>query len=69
MDVIDRANDLAAEDLAHRIAAATRAKPRGPAECDDCGDTISDLRRDLGARRCITCQEAHEHRAGSGRPA
>lgn len=69
MDVIDRANDLAAEDLAHRIAAATRAKPRGPAECDDCGDAISDLRRDLGARLCLHCQSAQEHRAGSGRRA
>lgn len=65
-DIIDQANQHAEQMLALQIAQATRAKPRGPAECD-CGEEISELRRDLGATRCITCQEAHEHRVATGR--
>lgn len=61
-DVIDHANDHAERDLALRIAAATAPKPPGLDECEECGEEISPLRKSMGARRCITCQEAHEHR-------
>lgn len=68
-DIIDQANDHAEKMLALQIAQATAPKPRGPAECDRCDEPISDLRRDLGARLCITCQERHEHEHGAGRRA
>lgn len=63
-DLIDHANDLAAADLAFRIASATRPKPRGPAQCEDedCEEAISEHRRDLGARLCVDCQTADELR-------
>jgi RNA polymerase-binding transcription factor DksA len=66
-DVIDQANERAAADLASQIAEATRPKPRGPEHCEACDEPISDLRRDLGARLCIDCQQREEHRRASGR--
>lgn len=60
-DVIDIANDRAERDLALRIAAVTQAKGPGRSECDDCGEPISPLRQQLGAVRCIDCQQAAEH--------
>jgi RNA polymerase-binding transcription factor DksA len=64
MDVVDHANEIAEQDLARRIANATRPRQRGPEACD-CGEPISELRRNIGAERCIDCQTAHEHQARS----
>jgi RNA polymerase-binding transcription factor DksA len=61
-DIIDMANDRAAQDLALALARATRVKPRGPAECEACDEPISEQRRDMGACLCVPCQSAEELR-------
>ncbi len=62
-DIIDMANDRAAQDLALCLARATEKKPRGPAECEACDEPISAQRRDMGACLCVPCQSAEEVRA------
>lgn len=54
-DDVDRANDYMAAEIAGLIArrAPTQA---GSTECATCGEAITPLRRDLGARLCIDCQ-------------
>jgi RNA polymerase-binding transcription factor DksA len=61
-DIIDMANDRAAQDLALALARATQPKPRGLAECEACDEPISEQRQIMGARLCVPCQTAHELR-------
>lgn len=47
-----------------RAASAAVARP-GNTECSDCGEPISEARRQAApfAERCISCQRAHEREA------
>jgi RNA polymerase-binding transcription factor DksA len=45
------------------VARIERSMTGGLGACEDCGEPISDLRRSLGARRCLGCQSALEARA------
>ena len=60
-DAADRAREyqerLNAEALAARVALAP-----GRRACIDCGEPISVLRQQLGARRCMECQSELEAR-------
>lgn len=35
----------------------------GPAECNECGDDMPDVRRGYGYSICTACQSTHEERA------
>jgi RNA polymerase-binding transcription factor DksA len=56
-DDADYAADLADRER-EQILAARRAQvpAQGRATCIDCRSAISDLRRKVGARRCLPCQ-------------
>lgn len=59
-DAIDRAQER--EQLDRELALeqhAQRAR-EGLAFCVECDEGISDVRRALGARRCVACQESFE---------
>lgn len=61
VDEIDRANDLAQEDLDRRIAAA-RQRTHGlfSLVCHDCGDQLPEHRRERGL--CVPCAHLRELR-------
>lgn len=64
MDEVDIANELAAQDLALRIAAArVRRVTMGPELCEACEDPIPMVRRQLGLVLCIECARARERMA------
>ena len=60
-DEVDHANMHVELDLQLRIAEATRPRGPGLAECEECDEPISEFRQMLGARRCVYCQQVHEH--------
>lgn len=65
-DQIDRANELAAQQLEISLA-KQRAKTtacHSLLECEECGEPIPEKRREMviGCTRCFDCQMAHEHR-------
>lgn len=64
MDVIDVAQKRQQEEIDHALA-ARRAPSQGLAHCDalDCGEPISAMRQQLGARLCIDCLTAQEQEA------
>lgn len=72
MDIIDQAQARQQQDIDIALA-ARKQRARGPANCTnaDCGEAISELRRDMGAHLCIDCKRAAQLRArlwaGSGR--
>lgn len=62
-DDIDRATEHAERDLALRIGdVVNRPRLPGLPECLECGESISRVRQDLGARLCIDCQSDLELR-------
>jgi RNA polymerase-binding transcription factor DksA len=59
-DDVDRANDLAAADLARGIAAARAPIPAGePGECEDCGEEMPRLVNG----RCGYCRDGRRRAA------
>jgi len=65
MDSIDRAQTRQLEDMEFALAARGKVAVRGPATCEsaDCDEQISEVRRDLGARRCLHHQHLLEQGA------
>jgi len=63
-DEIDVANDLIMREMESRIAAA-RSQPTklGAAECEECGEPVPDVRRQLGKSICFDCATLAEQRA------
>ena len=68
-DDVDRAQEFETfrRELGLRAARSGLAHlthPSGFGLCDGCGDPIEAARRKAcpGARRCLSCQEAHEYR-------
>jgi len=57
-DVIDIANDYAQQEI-DRALANRPMMANGNSECA-CGEPISKIRQNLGATRCIDCQEIWE---------
>jgi RNA polymerase-binding transcription factor DksA len=72
MDIIDQAQARQQQDIDLALA-ARKTRARGPSHCSnvDCDEPISELRRDLGAELCVSCQADAEQRdrqcAGRGR--
>jgi RNA polymerase-binding transcription factor DksA len=62
--VIGMAQRRQAEEVEHALAARGAPKP-GRSHCAniECGEPISDLRRDLGAQFCIDCMHVRETEA------
>lgn len=60
-DLADRASDEEEATRAAAIDNARRMQRDGARFCDNCGEPVSDLRRQMGARRCLDCQVAFEH--------
>lgn len=58
-DLADQASEAEENDRARAIDKATR-RGQGQPYCDNCDETISELRQSLGATRCIDCQLAYE---------
>lgn len=63
-DWIDRAQELQLRAIEDALAARTAAPAAGRETCAnlDCGEPISPQRQALGARLCLDCQRAEEHR-------
>lgn len=62
-DIIDRANDLAQEELERNLAKAARFDKPSLEECVGCGDDIPEQRQRLGGvTHCIDCQSIIERR-------
>ena len=61
-DFFDRVQERVLTDTAAAIERATRQRQPGLAECEECGQAISELRRGMGARLCIAHQQALEAR-------
>lgn len=54
-DIVDDANEIAAEHLRRHLAAAIQPVPSGePGECSECGDASPRL----VAGRCAPCRDA-----------
>lgn len=62
MDAIDLAQQRQQEDIDHALAARKAVMP-GLGECLECGESITALRQELGARLCIECQRHSELQA------
>jgi len=65
-DIIDIAQDRAAEMLAHQITAARpKAAAASSSFCEECNEPIPEARRRalVGVSTCATCQELIERRA------
>jgi RNA polymerase-binding transcription factor DksA len=62
-DEIDIANDLVMREMEMRIAAARQDAKTGHAECEECGEPVPDVRRQLGKSTCIDCATMAERRA------
>jgi RNA polymerase-binding transcription factor DksA len=68
MSVEDQAQVLEAHlwEMNNRRRAVKTFKPDeagyGPKECEDCGDDMPTVRRELGACRCVTCQNELDKR-------
>lgn len=64
-DQIDRANDLAQQEIEFALA-KHRLKPTACSlsYCQDCDEPIPEQRRKtvIGCVRCIDCQTIHEHK-------
>lgn len=64
MDFGDKGQAAQEQDIERALASR---KPRGIGltHCEnlDCGEAISETRRELGARLCIDCANEQEHRA------
>jgi RNA polymerase-binding transcription factor DksA len=58
-DFMDYVQDRVLQDLDVAVAQVT-TRPPGLPECVLCDAPISELRQGLGARLCLTHQEAHE---------
>lgn len=63
-DEVDIANDLVMRDIEARIA-ATRNQPteRGAAECEECGEPVPEVRRNMGKSICFDCADLAERRS------
>lgn len=62
-DIIDRANDLAQEELERNLAKAQRFDRPSLTECLECGEDIPERRQRLGGvTHCIDCQNIIERR-------
>ena len=61
-DLADLANQeveaLINEAISHRQV----VKTIGPEECDECGEKMPEIRRNLGLRLCIDCAQIEEMR-------
>lgn len=64
MDVIDTAQRRQLEDIEHALANRQRAG-KGRTHCMnlECGEPISAVRQQMGAVRCIDCQQIAEREA------
>ena len=63
-DIIDRANEVAQEEIDRLLASACRFDTPSLAECIDCSEDIPEGRQRLGGvTRCIDCQSEHEKRS------
>lgn len=64
MDVIDKANQRASEDLARALQRRHQFQGASATHCIECDEPIPDQRRELlpGVQRCIDCQQLHEQR-------
>jgi RNA polymerase-binding transcription factor DksA len=64
VDTIDVAQQRQQEEIDHALQ-ARRAVAKGPEFCSVayCGEPISALRRDMGAKLCIDCANAREREA------
>lgn len=67
-DIADIANDNAQLLLDAQLASRKQGGGVVVAECDDCGDSIPERRREAlaghGCLRCIECQTIREERGG-----
>lgn len=72
MNIADAAQDHEAQEWeiinASRRGAQSIFKPSdagyGPAECDDCGEEMPDVRRAYGFSLCVHCKGSREARQG-----
>ena len=62
-DDVDVANDYAETERQRQVANMLASIGKGRSECD-CGESISELRKSYGARRCMLCQSKYELRHG-----
>lgn len=62
-DEIDIANDLVMREMESRIAAARQTDRVGEPECEECGEPVPEVRRQLGKSTCIECATTAERRA------
>lgn len=65
-DFMDAVQERVQQETEDAIASVTRRRD-GAAECDECGDAVSDLRRSMGARLCLAHQAEAEQRARARR--
>lgn len=61
-DFMDHVQERVLQQQQDQVAEIERRLTGGLAECMECGDAITELRRSLGARRCLACQRAEEAR-------
>lgn len=67
MSIEDKAQEHEAMiwEMNNRARNVARFKPGepgyGPAECEDCGDDMHQVRRSYGFTRCTACQSRLEH--------
>ena len=62
-DIIDRANDLAQEELERNLAKAARFDRPSLTACLECDSPIPEQRRRLGGvTHCIDCQTVQERK-------
>lgn len=47
-------------DAAIRRSQEMFDRPRGPEECEECGELMPEVRRNYGFRICVHCAEAEE---------
>ena len=63
MDQVQAFNDANTEDALKRHADRVRAAGRETCANLDCGEPISDFRRQHGAQLCLECQKGEEAQA------
>lgn len=63
-DLVDRANDVAQQELEHVLAQAALPAPTPITECVDCDEPIGAIRKQKvpHAVRCVDCAELVETR-------
>lgn len=63
-DEVDIANEMAERELQLRLA-EQKSKLKtgfGPEECEECGEEMPTLRRQMGFQKCVSCAQQQELR-------